>query len=352
MPWHRRLLTVRCALLCALLLAPLAAGAAERDWLVREAPGLRLEYTAADAPLVERLWPALEEDRAAVMERLRLFPPEPLRIVLAPTEAAFHEMLGGTMPAGTLGVYLLGQHTLVLRAPRSAPGGTWDPRGVLRHELAHAVIDAGIAQPVPLWLHEGLAVLVSDELSYLDEAELTGLAVVGRLIPLPALFDRFPREHGLRGLAYAQAASFVRFLLRERGMAGLQALLRELARGLGPSEAFLLTYGEPLDALEERWRAELAGRFSYLSLLTTTSLLGGLGLPLLLLAVGRRWLQRRRAYRQWEAEERLRAAVRGEPPPLPGQPPRAPTPAPGASPAGRGVLPWRPPRPPRGNGMG
>jgi hypothetical protein len=210
-------------------------------------------------------------------------------------------------------VYLLGQGVIVLRSPRTAPGGTWDLRGVLRHELAHGIIDLAIAQPVPLWMHEGLAILVSDELDYLDETELTALAVLGQLIPLPGLFGQFPVTHGARTVAYAQAASFVRFLLREGGMAGLQRLLETLAQGTPPEQAFAATYGQPLEALERRWQQELAGRFSYLTLITTTTLLGGLGLPLLLLAVARRWVQRRRAYRQWELEERLRASVRGEP---------------------------------------
>ena len=292
------------------------------DWQVLRAPGLRFEYAPQDAALAARLWPRMEADRASVMERLRMFPPAELRVVLAPTVAAWRGLLGGEMPPGTLGVYLLGQHTIVLRSPRTAPGGDWDLRGVLRHELAHGMIDMGIAQSVPLWLHEGLAILVSDELDYLDEAELSTLAVLGRLIPLPDLFDRFPRGHGARTVAYAQAASYVRFLLREGDMAGLQKLLEVLAQDVPVGEAFQSTFGQSLAALERRWQQELAGRFSIVTLITTTSLLGGLGIPLLLLGAARRRLQRRRAYRQWELEERLQAAVRGEPPPAPREPPR------------------------------
>ncbi len=290
------------------------------DWQVRRAPGLRFEYAPQDAALAARLWPRMEADRTTVMERLRMFPPAELRVVLAPTVAAWRALLGGEMPAGTLGVYLLGQKIIVLRSPRTAPGGDWDLRSVLRHEMAHGVIDMAIAQPVPLWLHEGLAILVSDELDYLDEAELSTLAVLGRLIPLPDLFDHFPPGHGARTLAYAQAASFVRFLLREGDMATVQNLLGALAQGVPVAEAFQRTYGQPLAALEQRWQQELAGRFSIWTLISTTTLLGGLGIPLLLLGAARRRLQRRRAYRQWELEERLQAAVRGEPPPAARQP--------------------------------
>lgn len=348
-PWLRALLGA--ALLLAAAMGAVAVPghpAAAAEWRVREGPGLRLDYAAQDEALAARLWPAMQADRTAVMERLRMFPPDTLRVVLAPTRAAFRDRLGGAPAPGTLGVYLLGRGTIVLRSPRTDPAGTWDLRGVLRHELAHGIIDVAVAQPIPLWLHEGLAILVSNELSYLDEAQLTAVAAVERLIPLPVLMQRFPRAHGARTLAYSQAASFVRFLLRERGMAGLQRLLDELAAGLHPGDAFLATYGEPLAGLEQRWQDELAGRFSYLTLITSSTLLGGIGGPLVIIAVVRRWLQRRRAYRQWEAEERLRASVRGVPP---GEALRPhPFGQDGGANGGSGVprsVRWRPPRPPR-----
>ncbi len=338
------------ALLLALLLlsTPGGRGAAavhDAQWEALQAPGLRFEYTAVDRVLAERLWPLMQADHEVVRERLRLFPEPPLRIVLAPTLEAFHALLGGAPAAGTLGVYLLGRATIVLRSPRTDLGGNWDLRPVLRHELAHGVIDLGIAQPVPLWLHEGLAILVAEELGFLDEAQLTTAAMLERLIPLPVLMARFPAGHGARSLAYQQAASFVRYLLRERGMAGLQALLTALEAGVGVRDAFLATYGAPLPTLEQRWQAALAGRFSYLGLISTTTLLGGLGLPLVLLAVLRRWWQRRAKFREWEHEEHAQRERHGQH----GQPH-------GAAAAEAGHGPWQgtwgapPVRLPGGNG--
>lgn len=316
-------LAVLAALALVMTAAGLTLGGSARaqplpggPWLERHEPGLRFEYTPEDRALADQLWPVMRADRETVMERLRMFPAAPLRVILAPTVARFDALLGGTQTEGTLGAYLVGRGIIVLRSPRTVHGGGWDLRDVLRHELAHGIIDLAIHEPIPLWLNEGLAILVSGELDYLDEAQLTTRAVVGGLIPMPELIARFPRSEGARTLAYAQAASFVRFLLRQDGMEGLQRLLHTMAMGASPPEAFLQTYGEPLSELEQRWQHGLSQRFSMFTLITTTSLLGGLGIPLLLLAVLRRWWQRRRAYRQWEQEERLQAAVRGEPPRL------------------------------------
>lgn len=267
-------------------------------------PGIRLEFASRDRRLADLLGPAMVEDRTKVMERLRMFPQQPLRVVLAPTREAFARLAGGEPGAGTLGLYLLGQGVIVIRAPRTEAAGRWDPRGVLRHELAHAVLDQSVGAGVPIWLHEGLAILVSEGLDYLDETRLTLAAVTGGLIPLEVLMHRFPREHSQRDLAYAQAASFVRFLIRREGMGGILRMLHSLKNGQSSESAFRSGYGHSLGDLERQWGQELTGQFSYWSLATSTSLLGGLGIPLLLIAGLRRWVLKRRKFRQWEAEER------------------------------------------------
>ena len=278
-------------------------------WEKRALPGIQLEYTPRDRILAGLLEPALMEDRKKVMERLRMFPQETLRVIVAPTLEVFEGLTGAVPGQGTLGVYLLGRGVIVVRAPRTDLGGGWDPRGVLRHELAHAVIDLSIGQHVPLWLHEGLAMLVAGELDYLDETRLTLAAVAGQLIPLEVLMHRFPRGHQGRALAYAQAASFVRFLTRREGMGGIQRLLDMMGKGTPPAAAFYSAYALRLTEMEGEWQKELSGRFSYWSLITSSTLLGGLGIPLVLLGVLRRWLQKRRKFRQWEAEEQAQAAL-------------------------------------------
>ncbi len=114
----------------------------------------------------------------------------------------------------------------------------------------------------------------------------------------------FPTQHGRRSLAYAQAASFVRFLHARGGMGGLQRLLEIIKDGMSPDAAFVFAYGEQLAALERQWVESLAGRFSYLSLITSTTLFAGVGAPLVVAAALRRWWQKRRKLKEWREEER------------------------------------------------
>jgi hypothetical protein len=274
------------------------------------------------------------------MERLALHPGGTLRVLLAPSREEFAEALGGAMP-DALGLYFPATRTVVLRSPRTLTGGNWDPRGVMRHELAHGVLDLAIDQPIPRWLNEGLAILISGEASFLDESQLSYLAFRERLIPLHLLIDDFPPGHGL-DVAYLQAASFARFLVRRAGMEGIRQLVDYLAHGAEPSRAFALAYGEPLERLESMWRDELSGRFSWWVMITPLSALGGLGAPLVIAGYLRRKLQARRRMLEWEAESGADAAS-AQPDEGSPEPPRTPLRPSAADGQGRS---WRPVRRP------
>lgn len=342
----------RAALALAIaLLAAQSLPAQERGFLFDE--GLTFSFDARDETLARQLWPRLIADRRAIMAQLRLFPEGALRVVLAPTQAAFQEATGGVL-AEALGVYIPRTRTIVLRSPRTRAGGEWDVRGVARHELAHGILDLAVQQPIPRWLNEGLAILVSGELSFLDDSNLAWLAFRERLIPLPLLMATFPEGEQALGTAYAQAASFARFLLRRDGMTGLRRLLEEMAAGQDTPRAFTLTYGQSLASLEAAWQAELSGNFSWTALVTPITVLGGIGAPLAVIAFLRRRLESRRRMKAWPDESGDDSAATPGPESFslaegtPGfglplaHPPAEPRSAPRA--AGRPFWPWRRPR--------
>ena len=270
-------------MLMVLALAAMATGDAWAQHERRFGEGLTFEYDQRDRALGERLWPLLSADRRQIMERLELFPPGTLKVLLAADAAEFAERLPG-VPPGTLGVYVGSLRTIVLRAPRSMPGADWDIRGVARHELVHGILDLAIEEPLPRWLNEGLAVLVAEELSLLDDTRFNAALISNRLIPFAALVETFPGEDFGRTLAYQQAASFTRFLLARGGIYGIQSLVRAMAAGYTASQALEIVYGYGLGELERQWKQGLLARLSWLSILASSSLLGVVGAPLLVLA--------------------------------------------------------------------
>jgi hypothetical protein len=336
----RALRVARMALVLFFLIGVARLDAAEENRRTLFGEGLTFLYDPRDEALAERLWPVMARDRLEVMDRLGLYPEGALRVLLATSREEFAEALGGAMP-DALGLYFPATRTVVLRSPRTLTGGDWDPRGVMRHELAHGVLDLALDRPIPRWLNEGLAILISGEASFLDESNLAYLAFREKLLPLRLLMDGFPDGHGL-DLAYLEAASFARFLVRRAGTDGIRQMLVYLASGQGLDRSFALTYGEPLERLEAMWRDDLSGRFSWWAMVTPLSVLGGLGGPLVVAGYLRRKLQARRRLREWEAEGEPgsiaegTAEMRGESFPSPLRPSAA-------EPHG---LRWRPARPP------
>jgi hypothetical protein len=136
----------------------------------------------------------------------------------------------------------------------------------LRHELAH-VFAAGFGDPVfgvsftwtfPLpRLASGLIEGVAEAADYGDpdgrstiHQEAQAMIAAGQAPPLRSVIGAgFSTQSGAR--AYTLAGSFCHFLLRERGPERLRALYRSAGDFAG-------VYGQPLEALEAKWRAFLA----------------------------------------------------------------------------------------------
>jgi hypothetical protein len=127
------------------------------------------------------------------------------------------------------------------------------------HELMHIMLYQKIGPSytnLPTWLNEGLASLAeiypnSDYLVLLNSAYEKE-----RLIPISSLCTTFPRDAAGAYLAYAQAASFTRFLHQEFGSSGLEALIGTYADGLDCERGIQVAFGSDMTQLELQWRRE------------------------------------------------------------------------------------------------
>lgn len=131
------------------------------------------------------------------------------------------------------------------------------------HELMHILLYQKIGPSyvnLPAWLNEGLASIAElypnpDYLILLNSAYEKG-----NLLPIAALCTTFPRDAAGAYLAYAQAASFTRFLHQEFGSSGLEALLLAYADGLDCERGIQIALGSDLTQLEMRWRQDAFGQ--------------------------------------------------------------------------------------------
>lgn len=151
-----------------------------------------------------------------------------------------------------------------LRLDEAGPDGRL-PAHVLRvarHEFAHALLEAIAPRRVPIWLHEGIAILAADAGGAGALSGGTGPSAAARAagrraidddrwVPLPALEDAFRLLIGADtadpfarppepALLYAEAEIFARHIVETYGAGRLADLVAAIAGG-----------AEPLAALEE-----------------------------------------------------------------------------------------------------
>ena len=134
----------------------------------------------------------------------------------------------------------------------------------LMHILLYKMVGAGYVN-LPAWLSEGLASVAElypnpDYLVLLESAHNKG-----NLPSILSLCQSFPRDASGTFLAYAQSASFTRYLQQRFGSSGLERLLRQYADGLDCQRGAEAALGVPLAQLGREWRKDVFGENVYLT---------------------------------------------------------------------------------------
>ena len=227
-------------------------------------------------------------------------PGDPIRIAILPERSA----LAQKTPASTAGYALPGQSLIVLfpsRSPRY-PDDTLED--VLHHEVAH-VLTARAARGggLPLWFHEGLAVLAERTWGLEDQARLMRELVLVSRTPLHRVDAMFAADEGSRARAYTLSAAFVRDLIRRHGSGAPAGILRLVGRGEPFERAFVMTTGETLAEAENVFWAGHRFWTSIGPFLTTQTALWMIVTVVALLAIIRRRMQRAERRRRWDSEE-------------------------------------------------
>ena len=127
------------------------------------------------------------------------------------------------------------------------------------HELMHVLMyqTAGAAyERLPVWLNEGLASITElypnpDYYTILNNAYEED-----DLLPINSLCEVFPQDSSEVLLAYAESASFTRYLYNQYGMPGLENLIAHYADGLDCQHGAEQALGSTLTQLETQWRRE------------------------------------------------------------------------------------------------
>jgi len=240
-------------------------------------------------------------------------PPKPVtvRVVGDPAEMGKVSPKGADPPPWSVAIAFPAARLVVI-ALRDRDGSPVEHLDIeLEHELSHiALRDAVQGAEMPRWLSEGIAVQQSERSSMARRSALTLAALGGNVRSLAALHD-YPTGGTAVALAYAQAADFVGFILREGGWHGVRVVLNRLRHGDSLDEAFETAFGRTPDELDASWRDRLSDGTSWVVVATGSGALWGLATALFALAYVRsRQLRRRRFEEMGAAEESIERLVR------------------------------------------
>lgn len=127
------------------------------------------------------------------------------------------------------------------------------------HELMHVMLYHKLGPNyanLPTWLSEGLASTAELYPNPDYQLLINNAYQKDNLIPFSSLCNGFPRDASNALLAYAQSASFTRYLHGEFGSNGMDALVTAYANGLTCERGVEVATGLSLTQLERQWREQ------------------------------------------------------------------------------------------------
>lgn len=285
-----------------------AAGSVPDGWTVREEGLCRFVLKERNLRVAEELAGTCHETAERIFEQLGVDrAPDgasssvEVRIAADPWDMGDHSPEGMEPPPWS-GAVAFPEEGLIILSLRHRDGGPVEDLDViLEHELSHLAMRRALGDAhVPRWFSEGVAIQQSEG-SSLDRAGVMWLAAMGdRLLPLDAI-DSYPDTQLDVTLAYAQAADFVGYLLRDSGWHGIRVVLNRLRAGDPFEKAFDTAYGSSVARMEKGWRGGMASDWNWLAVVTGSGALWGAIAVLFILAYFS--VKRRRRDRLAEMEE-------------------------------------------------
>jgi hypothetical protein len=228
-------------------------------WKTLLQSNFRLHWYAEQPDLQQNL---LRITQAGIDSALKAFPgklAKPFDLYLYPDAQSLRQALHLTLNSTVIAHAVMGSDVILV-------SDTADPlvkisrlEQQVPHEIAHLLqyqtLGSEAVANLPLWLSEGSASLAETYPDPDDAALLQNAVATHSLIPISYLCLSFPGGDKTR-LAYAESASFVRFLQETYGQTAFINLLSAYKNGLTCQKGIETALGLPLDEVEETWHRD------------------------------------------------------------------------------------------------
>ncbi len=273
---------------------------AEEGWISTSEEWITVHHHQEDAENVQAILDAVYFTYPNISQNLGLQFTGHLNIYLASRPAEFGQLTGWKLPAWSQGVALTDRNVVVLKSPKYS-GSRVDLAKAAVHEFVHILLSTDAGR-IPLWLNEGLAVMLSGE-GYFDDRPLTNASITGHFISFNQMEQVLKFDPASAQLAYQQALSAVRYLVAEFGWQAVAKILKGARSDQDFNRAFFDATGLWVDEFENEWLKKMGGKYKYSLLKDLNFLIGYLFIPLLLLGGLLAYIRRKRILRRWKEEE-------------------------------------------------
>ncbi len=225
-------------------------------WNTLSQEGLNLHWYAGDERLARR---ALDAALSGLSRAQRDFPitlPQPVNLYLYASQADAQAVFYGRQVDWAAAQTLSALNLMYAVIPPDSADGLTDIGRLIPHEVMHLVLghfNAHNDDRLPLWLHEGLAVINQETPNADTRQVLQQARAANAWIPLSQLCQYFPSDPQQASLAYAQSEGMVRYLMGRYGVSALKQLMAAYTDGLTCEAGLQNTLNLTLADLERDW---------------------------------------------------------------------------------------------------
>ena len=227
-----------------------------------------------------------------------------ISVVLVKTTEEFRKVQpqGSRPPIWARGVAYPEERLIIIKT--KAIASMDDFRQVFLHEYSHILLGRVFSdQPIPVWLHEGLAMRFSGEWSLSRMVTMSQAVMADRIIPLSRLVRSFPQDERSARVAYVQSYYVISFFQAEFGSKALGRFLKDYGRGFGFENALYRATGLKMNQFDKQWERFVRLRFSWIPIGASAGTLWFVMAILFLTAYIRKRRRTRKTLEAWDREE-------------------------------------------------
>lgn len=230
-------------------------------------------YDASDSVYINKLMYKIKNRLSGIENFFNYKPKSVISIIITRSDAEYNLYKGSKIPEWSQAIALTKEKIIILKI-ESADDIIRSPE-ILIHEIVHIFFEDRVPhQRIPIWLHEGIAQYLSGyEMTINDRIHLANALVSNNIISLTAMDTLFTFNHVKAHLAYLEALTAIKFIVKKHGVEVLKLLIQNFNKNVSINEAFKNSLGYDFIDFEIYWYEDLQSHNRWLIILNFENIL-------------------------------------------------------------------------------